>query len=287
VLGKGEIRRRTRPKLQTETAQYTGWELPLLPADLSAVIEKEVRYALRNVQLRTMALMPLILIVIRFMNSSRTNRSKRLPPGMSLHDGGLLSYAQPLLVTAGILYVYMILAGVACNEFAFEEGGMRTLILAPVERRRILIGKNLVVTLLASVFSAVLLILNEIAFRDLNLGTFLFVALSFIVFAVIMSLAGNWFSIQFPKRMKFGKRLNVSGMAGLLILVVLIVMALPSLAAVFAGYFAQSLAVEYVTLALFAGLALVLYFPIVTLQGRSLERREREVLEVVAKEVDV
>ena len=102
-----------------------------------------------------------------------------------------------------------------------------------------------------------------------------------------MALAGNWFSIQFPKRMKFGKRLNVSGMAGLLILVVLIVMALPSLAAVFAGYFAQSLAVEYVTLALFAVLALVLYFPIVTLQGRSLERREREILEVVAKEVDV
>jgi len=93
------------------------------------------------------------------------------------------------------------------------------------------------------------------------------VALSFIVFAVIMSLAGNWFSIQFSQAHEIRQASQCSGMAGLLILVVLIVMALPSLAAVLVGYFTQSLAVEYVTLALFAGLALVLYLPIVTLQG--------------------
>jgi hypothetical protein len=65
------------------------------------------------------------------------------------------------------------------------------------------------------------------------------------------------------------------------------VMALPPLSSVAVGFLTQSLLVEYATLALFAGLALALYFPIVTGQGRSLERHEREILEVVGKEADV
>jgi len=44
---------------------------------------------------------------------------------------------------------------------------MRTLILAPVETSPILIGKNSSSLCLLRFFSAVLLVLNEIAFRDL------------------------------------------------------------------------------------------------------------------------
>ena len=200
---------------------------------------------------------------------------------------GLSDFGQGLMVTAGVLYVFMILAGLACNQFAFEEGGMKTLILAPVERRKILIGKNIVVTVIALVFSAVLLIINEIAFRDLTPAALLFVTLSFFIFAVIQAVAGNWFSIQFPKRMKFGKRMNVSGVAGLLIIPIIIAMMLPPLGAVAVGYLTQSFPIEYATLALFAGFALALYFPIVASQGRLLERHEREILEVVGKEADV
>jgi hypothetical protein len=189
--------------------------------------------------------------------------------------------------TAGVLYVFMILAGLACNQFAFEEGGMKTLILAPIERRKILIGKNIVIIFVALSFSTLLLVLNGIAFHDLTPGSLLFVALSFIIFSVIMSLTGHWFSIQFPKRMKFGKRMNVSGLSGLLIFPILIVMTLPPLAAVVVGYSTQSLLLEYATLALFAGLALALYFPLVAAQGRSLERHEHEILEVVGKDADV
>jgi hypothetical protein len=287
ALGSSGAGRRTAATASfAGTIRYTGWEFPFLPADLSALIEKELRYALRNVQLRMMALMPLILIVIRFTNSRQLG-SRRVPRGAAFHGTGFSQYAEPLMVTAGVLYVFMILAGLACNQFAFEEGGMKTLILAPVERRRILMGKNIVVTMMAAAFATVLLLLNEVAFRDLRPITLLFVALSFTIFAVMMVLFGNWFSIQFPKRMKFGKRLNVSGLAGLLIIPVLLLMTLPSLCAVAVGYLAQSLLLEYATLALFAGIALALYFPIVAAQGRALERHEHEILEVVGKEADV
>lgn len=286
ALGRGELRRCAGPKPQTTFKQYTGWAIPFLPADLSALIEKEFRYAARNVQLRMLALMPLILIVIRFMNTRQSERSRRMPRGM-VFGNGLSDFGQGLMVTAGVLYVFMILAGLACNQFAFEEGGMKTLILAPVERRKILIGKNIVVTVIALVFSAVLLTLNEIAFRDLTPGTLLFVTFSFVIFAVMQAVAGNWFSIHFPKRMKFGKRMNVSGMAGLLIIPIVLAMTLPPLGAVAIGYLTQSFPIEYATLALFGGFALALYFPIVASQGRLLERQEREILEVVGKEADV
>ena len=287
VLGKGEGRRRIAQKQPAATsAVYAGWDIPFLPADLSALIEKELRYALRNAQLRMMALMPLILLAVRFMNTRRPGGARRLPPDSALHVSGFLYYGQGLLVTGGVLYVFMILSGISFNQFAFEEGGMRTFILAPVERSKILIGKNMVTVLIAFVFSVALLLVNEIAFRDLTPSILLFVALSFLLFAATMALTGNWFSIRFPKRLKFGKRTNVSGMAGLLMLPIIIAMALPPLAAVGAGYFTQSLLVEYATLALFAGFALLLYYPLVKFQGRSLERHERAVLEVVSKETD-
>jgi hypothetical protein len=107
------------------------------------------------------------------------------------------------------------------------------------------------------------------------------------VFNVTILLAGNWFSIQFPKRMKFGKRMNLSGIAGLLIIPILLLMTLPPLIATGAAYFADSSLIGYATLALFAGLALALYLPVVTLQGRSLARQEQEILQVVGKEADV
>jgi hypothetical protein len=111
--------------------------------------------------------------------------------------------------------------------------------------------------------------------------------LSFIVFAVLISVTGNWFSIRFPKQMQFGKRMNVSGVAGLLLLPLLLLMALPPLAAIAIGYLTRSLLVEYVTLASFAAFALLVYFPIVRMQGDSLERHERTILETVSKDLEV
>jgi len=75
-------------------------------------------------------------------------------------------------------------------------------------------------------------------------------------------------------------------MAGFLIIPIMLAMMLPPLGAVAAGYFAQSLVIEYATLALFAAFALALYFPIVSAQGNALEQHEHEILEVVGKATD-
>jgi hypothetical protein len=165
--------------------------------------------------------------------------------------------------------------------FAFEEGGMRTLVLSPIERWKILLGKNIAVTIIAALFSTVLLTINAVVFRDFTTQSLLYVALSFAAFASLMSLIGNWFSIRFPKRMAFGKRLNVSGVAGLLLIPMILLLSIPPLAATLAGYFLESLLIEFVVLAVFAILSTLLYFLVIDFQGRSLERREIEILEVV------
>ena len=276
-----EGRRRRKVSVQPTTVEgYSGWQLPFVSAELSAVVEKEMRYALRNAQVRMMALMPLILIVIRLVNSQRLGNTR--PP----QADDFFAYGSGLLPLGGVLYVFLILAGLSCNAFALEEGGMRTFILSPVDRRKILLGKNIALTLLALVLSIALLILNTIIFRDLTPSSILFVSLSFIIFAAISSILGNWLSIRFPKHMRFGKRLNVSGVAGLLLIPMVVVLATPPLLATVVGYFTRNVFNVYITLAVMALLSVVLYFVVLRFQGRSLAKREIDVLEAVREPAD-
>jgi hypothetical protein len=279
----GERRQKVQPTASTNVPAYSGWQLPLLSPELSAVVEKELRYATRNAQLRMMSIMPLILIVIRLINTKRFGSGLR---GGATPAHGFLTYGSGLMATGGVLYVFLILAGLFCNQFAFEEGGMRTLILSPIERHKVLIGKNIAITTIALAFATALLIVNGIVFGDLSAATLLFVGLSFIVFAAIMSVVGNWFSIRFPKRMQFGKRLNVSGVAALLLIPILVLLAVPPLVATAAGYFTRSMLIEYATLAAFAALSVGFYLTVIKEQGLSLERREIEILDAVREPTD-
>ena len=276
---------RQKPKAASETnvdvPVYTGWQLPLLSPDLSAVVEKELRYALRNAQIRMMGLMPLILIVVRLFNKRNFGSMGPAP-----NADNFLAYGPGLFATGAILYVFLVLSGLWCNLFAFEEGGMRSFVLSPIERWKILLGKNIAVTSVALVFSSLLLTLNGIVFRDLTVRDVLFAALSFIVFAAITSMYGNWASIRFPRWMRFGKRMSVSGVGGLLLIPMLGVFAAPPLLATAVGYFARSI---YVSFAALAALALVcggLYALAVDVQGRSLARREIEILETIREPSD-
>jgi ABC-2 type transport system permease protein len=233
---------------------------------------------MRNAQVRMMTVMPMILIVVRLMNRRRFDQAGS---AATRFTNDFFEYGEGLMATVGVLYVFLILAGLFCNQFAFEHGGMRSLILSPVDRKTILLGKNIAISALALLFSAALLLINELVFRDLTLSALLFVALCWIIFALLMSVMGNSLSIRFPKRMKFGKRLNVSGVVGLLLIPMIILLLIPPLAATAAGYIGRNVLLEYVTLGVLALLSLCFYWLIIDGQGESLQRRELEILEAV------
>jgi hypothetical protein len=281
----GRKRKASTQTAAAKTEIYTGWELPLLSSGLAAIVEKELRYILRNAQVRMMAMMPLILIVIRLVNTRRFEAATG-GRGSAPLATDLLDYGGGLVAAGGVLYVFLTLSGISCNQFAFEEGGMRALILSPLERRKILIGKNIATTIVALCFATLLLLINHLIFRDLTPLSLLFAALSFVIFAAMMSVMGNWFSIRFPKRMKFGKRMNVSGVVGLMLIPMIVVLMLPPLGAIAAGYVGKSLLIEYVTLLLFAALAVAFYLQIIDAQGELLQRREVEILDAVREPMD-
>jgi hypothetical protein len=283
----GERSGRAARSAAKEVERYAGWQLPLLSQELSALVEKELRYAVRNAQLRTLALMPLILIGVRLAQSNGMRNGTGWEPGMARAFGGSFArYSEGLMAATGLLYVFMIIAALACNLFGYEGSGMRALILAPVERRSILVAKNIVVTLLSLAFSIILISINQLVFHDLSLMALLFVAPCFVLYASVMALVGNWLSIRFPKRLKFGKRMNATGVTGLLLIPLMLGMALVPACAALAGYLAGSLLLKYATLILFASIAVALYFLLIKGQGRALARRELEILEAVSGKTD-
>jgi hypothetical protein len=269
--------RTPKTKQKTRTG-FNGWQLPFVSAEMSAIIEKETRYALRNAQLRMLAVMPLLLIAFRLLPTG-DDHSRFWAPDPDYSQIAL--YGEGLLSAGGVLYVFLLLASVACNVFAFEEGGMRAFILSPINRKKILIGKNLVTALMATAFALILLVVNQLVFGDLTIRAIVFALLSIPAYAVTLLLVGNWLSIRFPKRMKFGKRMNVGGLTGLLLLPLVGLMALPPFLAAAAGYASQSLGVKYVTLGLFAVASMLVYRWVITGQGRALAEREHEILEAV------
>lgn len=278
ILGGGKRKRKRATPAAEKIPIYTGWEFPLVSTTLSGIIEKELRYALRNAQVRMMAFMPLFLIVIRLMNRRHLDAQGIEGSGLA---ADLFTYGQPLMITAGTLYVFLILSGLFCNQFAFEGSGMRALVLSPLDRKNILIGKNIATCLLALFLSIVLVAINHFLFHDVTRGALLFGGLSFLIFAGMLCVMGNSLSMRFPKAMKFGKRSNVSGVVGVLLIPTIGVLMLPPLAAVAAGFVARSLLVEYVTLGFLAAVSLGFYWLVIGSQGETLQRRELEVLEVV------
>lgn len=276
----GAKRESAKTRTDVKTELPTGWRLPFLSQQISAIIEKELRYAMRNAQLRMMAIMPLVLIGLRLARSSRSGAGG-LSQAAALSPNSFAAYADGLLVAGGVLYIFLILSSLACNLFAYEAGGMRALILAPVDRRTILVGKNLAITFLAFLFSAALLAINQLVFRDLSYQALAFAGLSFLVFAACFAVIGNFLSIKFPKRLQFGRRMNASGVTGFLLIPILLVMAVPPILSAIAGYYARSFTLKYATLSLFAVAGCALYLLLIPGQGRALARHEQEILEAV------
>jgi ABC-2 type transport system permease protein len=261
-----EVEAGTRPD-----KAYAGWVLPLVSPQLSAVIEKELRYAARNAQLRVIALMAVGLTAT--LSFARTG------------DGGGLTALTPYARGAGavftVVYIFMLTSSLSTNLFGYEGAGMRALVLSPVSRRLILFGKNLAVTSVTLALVVLGVLAGGIVSGDLSAGTLFFAALAFCAYAPLFALAGNTFSIRWPKRMEFGKQMNRSGVAGLLLLPLFVAMLTPAAAGIAAAHYFGVGVLRYVILGAFAAASLTLYWPLVGRQGRALARAELDILEAV------
>ena len=253
----------------------TGWRLPFGSEQLSAVFEKEARYALRNAQLRVMVLMPAVVTVALSFGLDPRRR------GFDLSSAG--PYFEGVRPALGMYYLFVILSSLSSNLFGYDGAGMRAFVLSPAPRRTILLGKNLAMLCVALAGAAVVTLTNRVVYGAQSWRAHLFGALAFLFFASVFAAVGNHLSSRHPKRIEFGKRMSASGVAGLLMVPVLVVAAAPPALAVLAGWAAGRPWVGYAILAATASAAILLYALTLEAQGRALERRELEVLEAVAR----
>lgn len=281
--GGGTGRRRKRDASSRDLrASSAGWQLPLVSSALAAVIEKELRYAMRNAQLRALALMPFVLsVTLRIVGASSGGNQvvRHRPPSYAISH----IYTEGASGATSAFYIFTILSTLICNVFAYDDAGMRTFVLAPVARQTILLGKNIANSALALALFALVLILNDIVFGDITRGDMLFGALCFVYFACAFALFGNAVSLRFPRRLEYGRKLKASGLSGLLLIPFLIVILMPPLASFALGFFAADSRLKYATMAALAAFAVLLYWFLIGWQGRALSLRERDILDAVTK----
>lgn len=281
VAGGGGGAKKARREATTKDAdpKLRGWRLPFISEELSAIVEKELRYVARNPQLRTLALVPVFFV---FWTNVAFSGSGDETSGAGGWFARFADYADGWREATGASYVFMILSSLSCNLFAYDGAGMRTLILSPVDRRKILLAKNIAVVCVAFVFSLSVALVSRAVTGDWRRGGILFASLCFVFFASMFALAGNRLSMRYPKRLQFGKRMGAAGVTGLLLVPGFVVMLIPPALAVWAGATMESHLVKYAILAAFAGAGVALYGVLITRQGRELAARELEILDVVS-----
>jgi ABC-2 type transport system permease protein len=276
ALGAGGRSRRAKHTDVARAAKgaesYAGWQLPFVSPQFSALVEKELRYAVRNAQLRVIALMAVGLTI--FMRMAPWGGQRRSWSQFS-------QYADGAGAVFSVIYIFTLVSPLSTNLFGYDGAGMRALVLAPVSRRVMLAAKNTAVMFISLLLVTAGVFVGGLVFGDLTAPTLLFAALAFVTTGALYALYGNWLSMTFPARVRFGKRMNRSGVAGLLLFPFFLLLLLPPGLSIAAAHLAGSLAAKYVILAAFAALSVALYFLLLPAQARALERRELEILEAV------
>lgn len=187
----------------------------------------------RHPQVRMMLIMPLVLALI--VLASATMQQERLNDSLPRlgAETGLVSPDFPVSTILFIFLPFINLAMVMFNQFGFDSNGFRGLLLLPVEKRKILLARNvsfipfLIMLSLAFVLPAVWIMGLS---PDHTAIALLQTAQLFLLFC----MAGNYLSILSPYRvgrnsMKGTGNRAMMMLLGLLALPLVIVLAVPSL----------------------------------------------------------
>jgi len=204
--------------------------------------------------------------------------------------------AKPFIVPCALTFLAFTLIQFVGNQFGFDREGFRALVLSPVERRLILLGKNL--AMLPIIASTALILIVIISFWvRLSASVVLAGLFQFVTMTVILSLCGNLLSILIPYRIQSGsmKPTKMPGMAMLVMVLCQFVVPLamfplfvPALVEFLlrSSNWASTIPINLFFSAAFALLMVFAYWRMIETFGRLLQRRETKILSVVTAEVE-
>ena len=256
--------------------------LPFVPAEAAAVALGTFRSMLRAPEVK-MAWGTAFIVTVILGASVFWRAAPKIPDA-----------AKPFIVMGAMSFTVFMLVQFFANQFGFDRQGFRAFVLSPVERRLILLGKNLA-TWPVGVTSG-LSVLAMISFW-LRLPILTAVAAVFQLATLLLlgSIAGNVLSILMPFRIQAGTmkptKMPALAMLGmvlcqLLFPVVMLPVLVPTLLEWIwrlAGWPAL-VPVNLILSALLAMLTAILYWQTLRPLGRLLQRREIRILNIVTAE---
>jgi ABC-2 type transport system permease protein len=275
-----------RKKISTGTL-FVERQLPAIPEEAAAMALATLRSMSRAPEVKMMVATNLLIFTI-------------VGAGMFLRPTGgfpvkLQSPAFQSMIGSGMVAVSMMgLAGLMFNHFGFDRTGFRALVLLPVPRRRILLGKNL--ALLPVALTTFLIYLGlATALAHLGAWAIFSAALEFVAAFFGLSALGNLLSTVVPYRIAAGslKPTKMKLTTQLMIMITnfsvlpagFALIFLPSLLGLICGESTGSI-VALICAALWAFLAALLYWLTLEPLGKLLQRREQKILQIVTQEVE-
>jgi len=202
--------------------------------------------------------------------------------------------ARPFIVTGAMVFSLFMLVQFLANQFGFDRQGFRAFVLSPVDRRLILLGKNLSTWPVGGTFGLLVLVMTSFWLR-LPILTALAAGFQLATILLLGSLAGNLLSILVPFRIQSGSMKPTKMPALAIVTMVVFQMLFPLvMLPVFVPPFLEWLwqlagwpgpiPVNLIFSVLLATLAAILYWQTLGSFGRLLQRREIKILQTVTAE---
>jgi hypothetical protein len=202
----------------------------------------------------------------------------------------------PFVATGAVAFTFFGLIQLMFNQFGFDRDGFRALVLLPVDRKHTLLARNLALAPLAFGMGLAFLVLLRFV-AHLPLLVFLAAALQLAATYLFLSIVGNFISIMAPYRIGVGslKPTKATGKTAVLIFfthllfpVAMVPIFIPPALGLFAGHLGwlPGAVVNVLLSLLLAALAAFLYWLSLRSLGNLLQRREREILQLVSQEVE-
>ncbi len=174
ALSQRELLRPAEPvRVSARGARADGWRLPLAPAVLSALFEKETKTVVRVGWLQLVIVPVAYLLLVR----------------------AVLPGPEPLLIAA--VYAHLGVLEIATNAFGRDLDAARAWFLWPVSLRSVLAAKNAVAYLFSLAIFLLLALVAAVS-AQLTAGQFLVGILAHAAVFPLLATFGNAISIYFP-----------------------------------------------------------------------------------------
>ncbi|MGD8501204.1 MAG: hypothetical protein PVJ86_11185, partial [Phycisphaerales bacterium] len=209
---------------------------------------------------------------------------------------GLSSNSKPFIAAGAVVVTFFGMTQLMFNLFGGDRGGFRTLVLSPTPRKHILLGKNLAFLPVTVGIGMTLLVLVKVVLR-VSFIIVLAASLQLVAAFFLLSTAGNLVSVLVPYHIAPGSLKPTKSSTKTTFLIFISRMLFPTaMVPIFlppglglllsnVGWLPAAPTNLFFSVALLALLALFYRLSLVPL-GDLLQRREKEILQVVTQEVE-